>query len=336
MTLPIDIDLGPGLGLAIGLAILLALWILVNLKTSRPDGTLVRGLHPYRRVMQYIMPTRNESLVLFDTYVRAEPLLAYIEKARARFHVDVSHCLVAAVAAGLAAVPEMNRFAVGRRLYQRTQRHVTFSMKRTQGDRRAKLATVKLALPDGEPFPALCARIDRAIDGERSGTRTYADREFDLLGLLPRPLLLRGVQLARWLDHHNLLPGAFLDSDPLYTSVFIANVGSLDMGAGYHHLYEWGNCPVFMMVGRVEDRPVVEDGQVVVRKLLHIRWSYDERIDDGLTARHGLDAVKHALENPEAAFGDIAHVSGFGAGAGAGPEAAGEAAGQPTGARAVS
>lgn len=286
-------------------AIVFALWILVNNKTSRPDGTLVRRIHPYRRVMQYIMPTRNESIVLFDTYVRADALLAFLDKTRARFHVDVSHCLIAAVAAGLAAVPEMNQFAVGRRLYQRKQRFVTFSMKRQQGDRRAKLATVKLELRDGEPFEALCARIDAAIGVERSGERTYADREFDLLGALPRPLLMRGVQLARWLDHHNLLPGSFIANDPLYTSVFIANLGSLDMAAGYHHLYEWGNCPAFMMVGRIEERPVVENGQVVVQKQLHIRWTYDERIDDGLTARHGLDAVKRALEDPEAAFGSL-------------------------------
>ena len=314
---------------AIAAATLLVLWILVNSKTSRPDGALVERLHPYRRVMQYIMPTRNESLVLFDTYVRAEALLAYIEEARARFPVDVSHCLVAAVGVGLAAVPEMNQFAVGRRIYQRKQRHVTFSMKRKQGDRRAKLGTVKLALADGEPFEALCARIDRFIDSERSGARTYADKEFDLLGMLPRPLLLRGVQLARWLDHHNLLPASFLDKDPLYTSVFIANVGSLDMGSGYHHLYEWGNCPIFMMVGRIEDRPAVENGQVVVQKQLHIRWSYDERIDDGLTARHGLEAVKHALENPASAFGSLDHASGD-AGAAAGGRA------ESAGARAVS
>jgi hypothetical protein len=294
----------------VALAVVLALWILANCKTSRPDGTLIKRVHPYRRVMQYIMPTRAESIVLFDTYVRADALLAYIEKARTRFPLDISHCLVAAVGVGLAAVPEMNQFPAGRRLYQRKHRHVTFSMKRSQGERAAKLATVKLALEDGEPFPALCARIERAIAAERSGRRTYADKEFDLLGSLPRPLLLRGVQLARWLDHHNLLPGSFLENDPLYTSVFVANLGSLGMGAGYHHLYEWGNCPVFMMVGRIEERPAVEDGRVVVQKQLHIRWTYDERIDDGLTARHGLDAVKHALENPEATFGNLDQSSG--------------------------
>jgi hypothetical protein len=84
----------------------------------------------------------------------------------------------------------------------------------------------------------------------------------------------------------------------MYTSIFLANLGSLDMDPGYHHLYEWGNCPLFMMVGRIQDRPVVVDGELVVRKTLHIRWSYDERIDDGLNARFGIESVKRALEDP--------------------------------------
>ena len=44
---------------------------------------------------------------------------------------------------------------------------------------------------------------------------------------------------------------------------------------------------------------MVEDGEIVVRPRMPIRWSYDERIDDGLTARKGLDAVVEALEKPE-------------------------------------
>ena len=64
---------------------------------------------------------------------------------------------------------------------------------------------------------------------------------------------------------------------------------------------------MFMMTGKIEDRPAVVDGQVVVRKTLHIRWSYDERIDDGLNARFGINAVHRALENPFEYFGCLAH-----------------------------
>ena len=50
----------------------------------------------------------------------------------------------------------------------------------------------------------------------------------------------------------------------------------------------------------------VEAGQVVVRPTLHIRWSYDERIDDGLNARFGIDSALRALEHPFEYFGCIA------------------------------
>ena len=92
------------LAILIACGALVLLWIAIELKTSRPDGTLLRGLHPYRRIMPYIMQGRNESMVYFDTYVRAERLLDYLARARQRFPLDVSHCLVgaAAIAAGIA------------------------------------------------------------------------------------------------------------------------------------------------------------------------------------------------------------------------------------------
>ncbi|MFH1132198.1 MAG: 2-oxo acid dehydrogenase subunit E2, partial [Pseudomonadota bacterium] len=122
---------------------------------------------------------------------------------------------------------------------------------------------------------------------------------------LPRPILRLACGFVRWADYYNLLPKSFIDGDGFYTTCVIANLGSLNMGAGFHHLYEWGNSALFMMVGKIEDRPVVVDGKVVPQKTLHIRWSYDERIDDGLTSRFGIEAVKNALEDPFFYFGCI-------------------------------
>lgn len=285
---------------------LLLVWILINLKTSRPDGTLVRDLHPYRRMMPFIMQGRNESMVYFDSYARAEPLLEYLERARQRFPVDVSHCLVAAAARGLAVAPRLNRFVVGRRLYQRNQRVLSFSMKRKQLDREANLAVVKMAVPAGQTFVELCRRIDEQIDFERSGQKSYTDNELALLTRMPRPVLDVGVRFLRWLDYHNLLPAGFIRGDGMYASMFIANLGSLGMNAAFHHLYEWGNCPVFMMVGKIEERALVEDGKVVVAKVLPLRYSYDERIEDGLNARYGMDAVRETLEHPDRHLGCLA------------------------------
>ncbi len=291
--------------LLFGIAAFLVLWSALELKTGRPDGTLVQPLHPYRRLMAYIMRTRNESLVYFDSYVDAENLLVYLEQARRRFEVDVTHCLVAAAMIGLRENPSMNRFVVGRRLYDRNGIFVTFSMKRRAFDRAAKLATVKIEMRPDETFADLCARMNAAIGVERSDARTYADREFALLDALPRPVLALGVRALKTLDYYNLLPAAFIANDPLYTSLFVANLGSLGMGAGYHHLYEWGTCPLFLMAGKIDHVAVADGSTARSRRMLHIRFTYDERIDDGLNARFGIESVRRVLANPARYFGCI-------------------------------
>jgi len=46
------------------------------------------------------------------------------------------------------------------------------------------------------------------------------------------------------------------------------------------------------------DRPVVEDGQIVIRPINYLALSYDHRIIDGREAVLSLVAIKEALEDP--------------------------------------
>ena len=111
--------------------------------------------------------------------------------------------------------------------------------------------------------------------------------------------------LLKALDANNMLPASFIEHDAFYTSMVIANLGSLGMRAAFHHLYEYGTCSLFLMVGKSEGRPVVKDGKVVPEKTLHVRWSYDERIDDGLTSSHGMATVRERMEDPNRYFGSL-------------------------------
>ncbi len=296
----------PWLIVAIAAGVLLVLWILVEARTARPDGWYIAKVHPYRLLMAIIMRTRNESFVLFDTTVRAEKLLEYVERSKEAFDGDISHCTVAACAKGISENPTMNLFVSGKRLYQRKGLHLSFSMKRKAMSKKAKIAVVKKRIVPGETFREFCDRVNAEVNVQRTDKTTSADKEYNLFTALPRPVLVLAHRLMVALDYYGLLPGMFIFGDGMFTSMFVANLGSLKMGPGYHHLYEWGNCPLFAMVGQIEERAVVEDGQVVVRKILPLRFTYDERIDDGLTARHGIDVVVRVLENPFEELGCLA------------------------------
>jgi hypothetical protein len=116
---------------------------------------------------------------------------------------------------------------------------------------------------------------------------------------LPAWLLRRAVGLLNGLHRLGWLPQSFVESNPLYASLFIANLGSLGMNSVWHHLYRLGDIPLFASVGAPYDAPVVEAGQIVAAKLLSIKWTFDERIDDGYNAGQALQTITHLLENPQ-------------------------------------
>ena len=278
---------------------LLLFWIFLNLPRKRCDGDLVTKIHPYRKMIPFMWEGTDESVVYYDDYVKADNLLKFIKDTREKFHIDVTHCLVAAAVRGLHENPRMDQFIAGNRLYKRKKTAITFSMKREKLKKEAKVTAVKLFFEPGEEFEKLCERINGNIKVERSEKETYTDKELGIMTRLPRPLLRFAIRFVKWVDYYNLLPWSFIKNDGFYTSMFIANLGSVGMKAGYHHLYNYGACPLFMMVGKIEDRPVVIDGKVVPQKTLHIRWSFDERIDDGLTSSYGMKTIRVILEDPE-------------------------------------
>jgi 2-oxoglutarate dehydrogenase E2 component (dihydrolipoamide succinyltransferase) len=49
---------------------------------------------------------------------------------------------------------------------------------------------------------------------------------------------------------------------------------------------------------KIEDRPVAENGQVVIRPMMYVALTYDHRLVDGREAVQFLVAVKEAVEDP--------------------------------------
>jgi 2-oxoglutarate dehydrogenase E2 component (dihydrolipoamide succinyltransferase) len=61
------------------------------------------------------------------------------------------------------------------------------------------------------------------------------------------------------------------------------------------------NAPQSGILGmhRIEDRPVVRNGEIVVRPMMYLALSYDHRIVDGKDAVTFLVRVKEVLEDPQ-------------------------------------
>ena len=136
-------------------------------------------------------------------------------------------------------------------------------------------------------------RVQTLVSNEANLTRAIAQADLVIGAVLVTgaraPKLIRREHLSQ------MLPGSLIAHDPLYTSMFVANLGSVGIEAAFHHLYEWGNCPFFAALGKTREVATTQGPRQVVL----VRYSFDERIDDGLSCAHGLELVKQRVEHPE-------------------------------------
>jgi 2-oxoacid dehydrogenases acyltransferase (catalytic domain) len=263
----------------------------------------VRDNAPYRRVMPYLMRGRNESVVYFEQEHDLTKTLPFIErfnKAHPDTPVSLFHVVAWAAVKTLDERPNLNRFVAGGRVFQRDGIWISYSAKKEKADG-SPIVVLKRRFDPDEPFDRMVDSMYGELRTSRSDDESYTDKELGLV-LKAQGLPLRALMaLERFADAFGLLPGAYIRNDPMFASLFIANLGSLKMDSGYHHLYEYGNIPIFCVIGRTRETPIAVDGKVKVRKIATLRFSYDERIEDGLYAQSSLERFRTYVEDPEGA-----------------------------------
>lgn len=270
---------------------------------GRPDGTPVPDVPPYRRMMPFLMRAKAESAVTFDQRLDLSRTLPFLESRRAASEADhptLFHLVLWAITRALDERPRLNRFVAGGRLWQRDGIWLSYSAKKRFDDR-APVVVVKQRMDPRASLEELVRAVRAEVARGKSDERSHTDKELSLLLRLPGPVLSAAVRLVRAVDRLGLLPRAFVEPDPFFASAFVANLGSLGMDAAYHHLYEYGTIPIFCVLGRVKDEALVIDGGVEVRPTAVLRYTYDERIEDGLYAMRSLERVRQLVEDPESA-----------------------------------
>lgn len=260
----------------------------------RSDATLVRGATPMRRIMPFISPRRNDSVFHYAQEIDVGPALDFLEKRNAERPADrpitLFHLVLRCLSQALELRPGINRFVKGGRLWQRDGVYLTFSAKRELVDG-APLLTIKRRFePATESLDAMVDGVYDQLRPARAGVQSTSDRETSLLLRLPSALTGLLVRLNDWADALGLLPRGMLEADPLCSSMFVANLGSVGLREGYHHLWEHGTCSIFCVIGRVS-----ADGG---SRRMTLCWTYDERMEDGLYAYFTLEGMRERLEEP--------------------------------------
>lgn len=270
---------------------------------DRYDGRRVRSLDPISNVGVYIMPDRNGADNRFFGKIEVSAIEKYVrEKRLAGFeHFGTNEVLLAAYVRTLAKYPAMNRFISGQKIYTRDG-DIQFCMtvkKEMRLD--APETIIKLHLNPADTAEEVYRKFrDEVANAQKS---EELDASFDalaaVLGAIPGLFLKFSVWLLKTLDYFNKIPRFLLELSPFHASVFFTSMGSLGIPAISHHLYDFGNVPVFFAFGckRRESAPG-EDGATVVKKYIDFAFTLDERTADGYYYAAALKYFQRILRNP--------------------------------------
>jgi hypothetical protein len=264
---------------------------------GRSDGTLITDIGVLRRMLPSLMPSRNDSIVYYEQQLDLTKTLPWIEARQPS--ITLYELSIAGLVRVWSERPQLNRFTSGGKLYQRNEIAFTISVKKSL-DENAPLTSIKAVFDPSDSIDDTCKRVEALIEvGKDKKRETESEKEMRVVTKLPVWLMRWLVRLQRIADWFGLLPRFMTRNDPLYSSAYVVNLGSVGLEAAYHHLYEYGNIPFFIVLGRLKKAPVVdENGQLVVRDVVNIRYSFDERITDGFYTSTALERFREYIEDP--------------------------------------
>lgn len=271
---------------------------------DRFDGRRIRSLSPISVVGTYIMPERNQANVFFRDKLEITELDKYIRAKRAEGfeQFGMTEALLAAYVRTLSKYPGVNRFISGERVYARED-NIQFCMTvKKEMTKESPDTVIKVHLRPGDSVEEVYRKFHATLNDAKKSMEldSSLDGITALFGMIPGVLLKFVVWLLKFLDYFGLLPRLILELSPFHGSIFFTSMGSLGIPAVYHHLYNFGNLPLFLAFGRkYRVNELDDEGNTVSRKYIDYTFNVDERIVDGFYYATAIKYFHKLLLHPE-------------------------------------
>lgn len=269
---------------------------------DRSDGRRVRTMSPMSVVVPYIMVDRTAASNFILDELEVTDLEAYVREKRREglTNFGLTHVFIASYCRLVAKYPALNRFLSGQRVYSRGDDIQYCMAVKKEMSTDAPDTCIKLHLKPTDTVYDVYRKFNEAVEEvKNTPLNSSFDQTARLFTLLPGLLFKFTVWLLKTLDYFGLIPQFLLEVSPFHGSVFFTSMGSLGIPAIVHHLYDFGNLPVFIAFGcKYRRNEIASDGTVLKRKYVDMSFNLDERICDGFYYASALKYLRRVLADP--------------------------------------
>ncbi len=269
---------------------------------DRPDGRRLRTTSPMLKFTPYIMEHRYDAVNTYSDSFDVTKVDAYCRKKvkQGYTHFGFLHVFLAAYIRTVSQRPGINRFISGQRAYSRNDITVVMTIKRNMS-LESDDTCIKVHFSPDETIDQVYEKFNAVVEeNNKEGESNSFDKVNRLLLFIPGLLLRFTVKFLSFLDYFGWLPKKLLEVSPFHGSLIITSMGSLGIKPIYHHLYDFGNLPIFVAYGAKRSAIALDkDGNVSKRRYIDIKVVTDERICDGYYYASAFKMMRRFVENPE-------------------------------------
>lgn len=268
---------------------------------DRKDGWRVRSAAPMEALIPYVMVTRNDSQNLISDCFESSAVDRFVHQKRNEGldGFGITHVLLAAYVRLVSQRPRINRFISGQKIYARSDGIVVNMIVKRKMDINETGTAIKVTFQPGDTATDVYRRFSEVLHTTFDTQETDFDGTAKIINHIPGMMKKFSIWLLKTLDYFNMLPMGIVNVSPFHGSLFITSMASLGIPPIHHHLYNFGNVPVFMAFGSKRTTNHLTDaGLVVKRKFVDYTFVTDERICDGFYFASALKLFRRYLSNP--------------------------------------
>jgi hypothetical protein len=268
---------------------------------DRRDGRYLRKLNPFYSMIPFVMKTRNDAMNYFAERIEITESDSFLRKKRREGFpgMGILHLLIATYIRVVSQRPSLNRFVSGRRIYARDNIEIILTVKKGMTSESGE-TTIKVGFLPTDTIDDVYHKLNEAVTSVKDQNETSTDNVAKAFMKLPRVILMFAVRLLEIMDFFGLMPNFVLNASPFHGSMIITDLGSLGIPPVFHHLYNFGNLPLFISFGAKKRVFELDDkGEPAERKYLEYTIVMDERICDGFNYAQAFKYFRYFIKNPE-------------------------------------
>ncbi len=238
-----------------------------------------------------------DSKIFGSVEIDVTDLDKYISEQRKKgIKITLTHFFLLATARAIREeIPELNTFVKRGDICRFEQIDATVSVLLKNGE----MGSVKVQKADELTLSSSAILLKEEINKTYKGVENATMQMKEKLAAIPWPF--RGL-IYRSIKYMTTTLGISIPSLGLsannFGSFILSNIGSLGLDTGYPALMPSANISIVLIMGGVNEKPWVHEGEIKIRKILSLGAALDHRVVD---ASHGgklFKYLKRMVNNP--------------------------------------